>query len=150
MLKYSRDVPTRFWARVVEDDSGCWFWCGRINPNGYGIFEIDYVQTLAHRYAYEFVHGPTDLYVLHICDKPSCVNPDHLIEGTPKENTQDMMLKGRHVCWNRGVSRFSDGDRRFVSEVLSVGAMSQRELASLFATSQTHIWRMTNVAGHRL
>ena len=31
----------------------------------------------------------------HHCDMPRCINPDHLFEGTYKENTADAREKGR-------------------------------------------------------
>ena len=53
---------------------------------------------LAHRYTYYIFTGPFDLSkcVLHHCDNPACVNPDHLLLGTYHDNSQDMVLRGRH------------------------------------------------------
>lgn len=39
---------------------------------------------------------PVELMVLHTCDNRACINLDHLFVGTAKDNTQDMMQKGRH------------------------------------------------------
>ena len=49
------------------------------------------------RYIYSFVNGPIESgkYIMHSCDNPRCINPGHLSPGTPKENTQDMIRKGR-------------------------------------------------------
>jgi HNH endonuclease len=53
----------------------------------------------AHRVAWFVAHGawPT-LHVLHRCDVPLCVNPEHLFEGTQTDNLRDMARKGRGVA----------------------------------------------------
>lgn len=49
------------------------------------------------RYIYECEHGSLsdELFVMHTCDNPTCINPSHLAAGTPLENTRDMVEKGR-------------------------------------------------------
>ena len=58
------------------------------------------VSTPVHRLAYQIHVGPIpeDLHVLHRCDVPSCVNPEHLFLGTNADNVADKMAKGRHVA----------------------------------------------------
>jgi len=88
----------RFRLRVDTATSGCWLWQGAQDANGYGRFKSDYGVVLAHRFAYELWVGPVGagLCVLHRCDTPACVRPDHLFVGTKADNTADMMAKGRN------------------------------------------------------
>lgn len=89
----------RFWRRV--DKSGnCWLWTGSRTQAGYGRFQTGGKggpYHLAHRFSCELVHGPIPegAVVMHTCDNPSCVNPAHLALGTHKDNTADMIAKGR-------------------------------------------------------
>ena len=91
----------RFW-RFVNKETGtdCWHWTGYINSSGYGRFPAGKVpgqSWQAHRFSYELQVGPIPrgLFLMHMCDNPRCVNPAHLKPGTAKENTADMMAKGR-------------------------------------------------------
>ncbi len=60
----------------------------------------------AHRLAYKMFNGELrdDLVVRHTCDNPPCVNPEHLLIGTNKDNTQDAVSRGR---MDRGSNRWS-------------------------------------------
>jgi len=89
----------RFWRRV-DKGGDCWLWTGSRNAAGYGRFQLagrggKYVGP--HRFSYEMVNGPVPdgMVVMHSCDNPSCVNPAHLSVGTHKDNTADMIAKGR-------------------------------------------------------
>ena len=88
----------KFWSLALpEPNSGCWIWLGCVGSRGYGAVTRQWVQWKAHRLSFELVRGPFDhaLSVLHKCDTPLCVNPDHLFLGTAADNMADMKAKGR-------------------------------------------------------
>lgn len=92
------DEQTRFWRFVDKrgpDD--CWFWTGLLNACGYGGFRASTGMQLAHRYMWEHAYGaiPEGMCVCHTCDVPKCCNLTHLFLGTPNDNVQDMIKKGR-------------------------------------------------------
>jgi len=70
----------------------CWIWNHSL-VHGYGLF----MGKSAHRVSYELYKGsiPKNMVVMHTCDNPSCVNPEHLEIGTQSENIADMIKKGR-------------------------------------------------------
>lgn len=93
-----RTLREHFEAKYIpEPMSGCWLWMGGLNTDGYGTFHFELRKAPAHRASWEIHCGsvPEGLYVLHKCDVPCCVNPDHLFLGTQKDNIQDCIKKGR-------------------------------------------------------
>lgn len=99
----SPPVKIRFMAKVRKTET-CWEWTAGTHRDGYGLFRLTGEPTrTAHRVAYElFVGSLTDeQFVLHRCDNPKCVRPDHLFLGTQADNVQDMAAKGRGH-WQNG------------------------------------------------
>jgi hypothetical protein len=103
-MKYHvRSLADRFWEKV-DKTSECWLWTGsRYRSGGYGQFAVEYDEGRqrhgrAHRVAWILTHGaiPAGMEVLHSCDNPICVNPDHLFLGTQQDNMDDMIAKGRN------------------------------------------------------
>jgi hypothetical protein len=80
-----------------EPNSGCWLWIGALLQNGYAQFSIESRSIRAHRASWEIHCGPIpgDAQVLHRCDMPACVNPDHLFLGDDADNMHDKIAKGR-------------------------------------------------------
>ena len=92
-------VDTR---QILKDKSklvnGCLLWQGYLNEDGYGTTSYKGRQFKVHRLAYTLKYGeiPEGMVVMHQCDVPSCINVDHLMLGTVKDNVIDMARKDRH------------------------------------------------------
>lgn len=92
--KQEKSLAERFEEKYIRiPESGCWLWLASLNNQGYGHFNEKY----AHRVSFEITNGPIPdgLIVRHKCDVSCCVNPDHLLIGTQKENMQDAVNRGR-------------------------------------------------------
>ncbi|WP_317728942.1 HNH endonuclease signature motif containing protein [Achromobacter xylosoxidans] len=78
-------------------DGACWEWQRARLPKGYGAIRVDGAPMYAHRLSYLLGVGPIPdgLFVLHRCDNPPCINPQHLFVGTCRDNALDSIEKGR-------------------------------------------------------
>lgn len=92
------EVRQRFESRFLRGRADeCWNWNAAKNMHGYGVIRFGGRNWLAHRYSYKLYVGdiPLGQLVLHACDNPACVNPKHLHLGTHRENTHEMIVRGR-------------------------------------------------------
>jgi len=105
MGRKSRPLKDRFWEKVHKTET-CWLWTGskRGGESGsvYGSIMLKYEKgkhndEFTHRVSYILEHGviPKGMHVLHTCDNPLCVRPDHLRVGTHQDNMNDKKAKGR-------------------------------------------------------
>jgi hypothetical protein len=118
-------LPERFDQKwKLDDATGCWLWTGakvrRTNNYEQPIIGTWRSRTEnAYRIAWMLYRGPIPdgQHVLHHCDNPICVNPDHLFIGTQKDNMVDMVLKARNatkLTANRVIAirqRYDAGER---------------------------------------
>lgn len=104
---------------IPEPNSGCWLWL-RAASRGYGAVRVGGKVMAAHRLSYALHKGdiPAGLFVLHNCDNPLCVNPDHLRVGTVKDNADDMVKRGR-MNGGRGTAGELNGNRRFTLDQIN-------------------------------
>lgn len=107
-------IEQKFWT-YVDKTSNCWNWNSTVNHSGYGVIREGKMgpQKRAHRIAWELYGNkiPNNLLVLHRCDNRRCVRREHLFLGTHKDNTKDMIIKGR-AGWQNGSPYFSRGSSK--------------------------------------
>lgn len=106
-------------SSIPEPMSGCWLWeKGLDHLKKYGYTWYNNKNIRAHRASYLAFNGeiPNGLFVLHKCDNPKCVNPQHLFLGTNEDNLKDMAAKGRscrgelNKCGKHGKAKLTEAD----------------------------------------
>jgi HNH endonuclease/CENP-B N-terminal DNA-binding domain len=146
MGRYSRlksnslQIPENFWNAVKKTD-GCWLWLrGRCNT--YGWLFVGQQGMYAHRYSWILTYGKIsdDKWVLHKCDTPLCVRPDHLFIGNVADNVKDMISKGRGAKGERRAIKLTN------KKILEIRRLcetkSQPEVAKLFNINQSTVSRI--------
>lgn len=148
----------RFWDKV-EQSPGCWLWKAYRNANGYGTLGVGGRKgtvSLAHRVSWELHYGtiPDGMDVLHTCDVPSCIRPDHLFLGTQLDNMKDMVAKGRRGQTGPKVGSNIDRSHQvgkcqkllkkitieqFHQLKSEIGTMSQEKLAKKYGIDQATV-----------
>jgi hypothetical protein len=140
---FSKKTIKSFEAKYqVNESTGCWEWTASFARGGYGQFFTSVKDGRewyrAHRFSYIAHKGdiPEGMVVMHECDNPRCVNPDHLRLGTQADNVKDRDEKGRGAF--RKTTHHND------VAAIKASNKSNRELAAEFGCSPAHIWRIRN------
>jgi hypothetical protein len=98
-ISSNKTAAARFWNKVCKTKT-CWNWIGN-NVYGYGYFAPNgragkHIRANRFSWFLHYENDPGKRHVLHHCDNPKCVRPDHLFLGGDLENQRDRCLKGRH------------------------------------------------------
>ncbi len=148
-------LRNRFYENFrIHPISGCWEWVGYFNAYGRGRFKSHHSlgmgTEMASRVTWIIHRGPIPrgINVLHQCDNPSCVNPDHLFLGTQAENMFDAIKKGRHKTPppRRGESNGMAKLTQAEVDLIRCSGKKPRELAQEFKLSLPQVY---NILGGR-
>lgn len=132
-------VKIRFWSKVSKTKD-CWLWLAYKTKKGYGKFYLNGHNHRAHRVAYYLTHGKWPQHqALHTCDNPSCVRPSHIYDGTPKQNTKDMMSRNRQ----NNSTKLSNEDVLTMRKLFSQGVKCG-PLAIQFNVTESWVWNLVH------
>jgi HNH endonuclease len=148
----------RFWSKVKKTNS-CWLWIGNHYHGWYGRVRICGRSEGTHRAAWILTYGPVPdgMWVLHKCDNPLCVRPNHLFLGTSKDNVADCVAKDRQFrgkrdnayLWKRGEDHHShkliEADVRELRRLWESGEVSNKTaLARRFGVDPSTVRSVLN------
>jgi len=126
---------------IVDEVTGCWEWTQSRQKNGYGRAYYDKKDWGAHRLSYTAFKGdiPEGLHVLHSCDNRGCCNPQHLRVGTPQDNMNDKVLRGRSNKGSKhGRAKLKESDVLEIRKLLQEG-MSGADIGRKFGVTKAAI-----------
>lgn len=143
------EIPSteKFLSYIIDssDVDKCWIWKGTLNGTGYGRFSDRLGRKmLAHRLAFWMfkLEHPGNKFVCHKCDTRKCVNPNHLFLGTAKENSEDMVSKGRqHKGEDHTLATISSASIANMRALFMAGA-PVRSVAIGFGVRQSDVRRI--------
>lgn len=135
-----------FWSKVDKEksdifynDTRCWEWIAGKDHDGYGRFNIKPNKYGAHRISWLLYYGeiPENMFVLHHCDNPACVNPLHLFLGNQQDNEDDKVRKNRQSHGEQhGRHKLTEKQVSEIRERYSNGSVSYMQLAKEYGISK--------------
>ncbi len=145
LKKFSRSMETVEKLLSFVDASGpgaCWEWTKSTSKSGYGNISINGKTRLVHRVSFEIFNGeiPDRMIVCHRCDRRNCINPNHLFLGTHKDNTQDMIKKGRqHVPLGKEHWHFNGNKKLCPDDVVKIKRKIKEGFSSVKIASDFNV-----------
>jgi len=146
----------RSFDEQVDRSGECWLWLSSRGLSGYGRFYVGFADgksqwISAHRYAWERANRPLrpGEMVLHRCDTPLCVRPDHLWVGSGSDNIQDAVAKGRMAGSIHGkgeAHRFAKLTADDIQRIraLTTDGLSRADIARRFGVDPSQISRIVH------
>jgi len=148
-------VADLFWAKVDKNGpvpahraelGNCWEWAASTLKGGYGYFKYAGKTAAAHRFSWQLRNGqlPAGAHVLHHCDNPRCVRPEHLFVGNNTDNVADKVSKGRTNPPrgdNHYRAKLSTADVVQIRSSLAAG-VPRRDLAARYGVSRSIVDRI--------
>ena len=131
------DWPAHLKSKTVIDENGCWVWqaatvTGDRSRGFYGCATYGGKGIKAHRLMFQLLNPDVDIngkYICHTCDNTLCINPAHLYAGTPNDNVQDKMRRGRHKPMRgvlNGHAKLTEDQVRLAKERIAIGVTCAR------------------------
>lgn len=135
--------------KIRKDVKNCWLYLGSKNSKGYGRREIKGKIHMVHRLVHLFSRGISleqyenkKVFVMHKCDEPGCINPEHLLTGDAKSNTADRVIKGRCAKGeNQGAAKLTAQDVITIRQLRNKGIRTS-QIARLYKVHYTTINRI--------
>lgn len=131
-------------------NNGCIEWVKAVTKSGYGLINIRSRGGLlsVHRLSYEVYVGniPAGLYILHTCDNPKCINPNHLFLGTQLDNIKDMISKNRggKKGEENSYSKLTNDEVLTIRWLYETGDYLQKQIGRWFNICQPHVSDIIN------
>lgn len=155
ILGWSKEIIMERLNKRIDRSSAnnCHIWKGAKNGYGYGVLKIYEKNNskncklfMAHRLIYEFTKGSINgLYILHSCDNPSCVNPDHLRAGTHADNMRDKAIRKRQPYGEQvKISKLTGEQVQEIRNLRNSKHLNFCHLAELYKVSRVSIRNAVN------